>query len=385
MSKKQDYYDVLGVSKTANPDEIKKAYRKLAREYHPDRNNNNPKNEEKFKEIGEAYDVLSDPEKREGYDTFGHEGAQGGGGFGGQGGFGDFGGFENFGGFGDVFEDLFSGGSGSKRRSGKKTSSERGRDLVKDIYISLEEAFLGCYNLSVSYNTKVSCNACKGVGSSKPKDLASCVHCGGSGYSRVRKGIVIMESMCCACKGTGEVFRNPCSKCNGIGNVNGEREIKAKIPKGVEDGMRVRIKGCGEAGACCGDMGDLYLQIIITPHQFFTRNRVDLYCTIPITFAQAVLGGEIEVPTVEGKRLKVTIVSGTQSGCKLKLASKGMMHIETGRRGNMYIEVIIETPVNLNNKQKDIVKQLGEALLEESHPRGKGFFAKLKSYFSCGN
>ncbi len=384
----KDFYQTLGLSKGASAEEIKKAYRKLAMKYHPDQNKDNPDAEAKFKDINEAYDVLKDDQKRAAYDQFGsaafEQGGMGGGAGGFGGGFGR-GGFDasGFGGFSDIFEDMF----GEAMRGGGRSSTGamRGADLQYQMDITLEEAFEG-KEITIKVPVMETCPDCKGSGAEAGTGTEECPACNGSGRMRMQQGFFTIERTCSTCGGTGTIIRNPCKTCGGEGRVRREKTLKVTVPKGIEHGRRIRLAGEGEDGLRGGPSGDLYVLIYIKPHKFFERDGANLYCRVPIPMTTASLGGEIEVPTIEGKRTNIKIPQGTQTGQQLRLRSKGMSIMRSDSRGDMYIEVFVETPVNLNTSQKDMLKRLAEDLSADKagkhSPESSGFLNKMKNLWS---
>ncbi|MEO1018700.1 MAG: molecular chaperone DnaJ [Pseudomonadota bacterium] len=376
---KRDYYDILGVTKAAQDAELKRAYRKLAMQFHPDRNPGDKEAETRFKEVNEAYEVLRDPQKRAAYDQFGHQAfEQGMGGAGGRGG-----GFD-FTSFADVFDDLFgdimggSGGAGGAggRRSG---SSTRGADLRYNLTISLEDAFTG-KRAQIRVPTSVQCDACSGSGSEGGSDPAGCPMCRGAGRVRSQQGFFTVERTCPTCQGTGRVIRDPCTSCSGTGRTQKEKTLAVNVPAGVEDGTRIRLSGEGEAGLRGGQPGDLYIFITVTAHQLFQREDRNIFCRVPITVTTAALGGQIEVPTIEGGRLRVNVPEGTQTGKQIRLRGKGMSELQASSRGDMFIEVVVETPVKLTKRQQELLREFDEAggASDKHHPESEGFFAKVK-------
>jgi len=372
---KQDYYQTLGVPKSASADEIKKAYRKLAMQYHPDRNPGNKEAEAKFKQATEAYEVLKDEQKKAAFDQYGHSAFEQGG-FGGgqgQGGFNDF--SDIFSSFGDIFGDL---GGGGKR---KRSSALRGSDIRYNSEITLEEAFLGV-SKKVSFSIASTCGTCNGSGAegaSKPED---CGTCRGSGKIRAQQGFFIVERTCTSCNGVGQVIKNKCKTCGGQGRVDKEKTLSVKIPAGVEDGNRIRLSGEGEAGARGGQAGDLYVFISIKNHKFFERKNNDIFCEIPIKMTTAALGGSVEIPTIDGIAAKLTIPEGTQTNDQFRLKSKGMTVINSGgRRGDMYVKIFVETPVKLSAEQKSLMAQLDKSIDNNSNPKSEGFFNKVTDFF----
>ena len=380
MNAPKDFYKVLGVDKRASPEDIKKAYRKLAMEHHPDRNKDNPQAEAKFKEINEAYDVLKDPQKRAGYDQFGAAGFPGGGG-GGGGRPSDFSGFG--GAFTDIFEDMFGDmmGRGGAQRSGP----QRGSDMQYTMEISMEEAFSGKES-TIKVPTNEPCDKCQGTGAMPGTGEESCPTCQGQGRMRMQQGFFTIERTCPTCNGAGKVIRDPCNKCSGAGRVRKEKSLRIKIPPGVDNGRRIRLAGEGEAGLRGGPAGDLYVLLAVRPHPLFRRDGANIYCRVPIPMTTAALGGEIEVPMIGGKRTKVKIPAGTQSGQQLRLRGKGMPVLKSNVTGDMYIETAVETPVNLTRGQIDLLKKLDDALggkaASKHSPESSGFFSKVKEAWS---
>ncbi|CAH2214133.1 molecular chaperone DnaJ [Tepidibacter aestuarii] len=374
---KRDYYEVLGVDKSASDQELKKAYRKLAMKYHPDRNPDNKEAEEKFKEANEAYEILSDAQKRQNYDQFGHAGANGG--FGGQGGFdfngSGFGGFEDI--FGDMFGDIF--GGGRSRRNGP----ERGSDIRYRMTISFEEAAFGTEK-EISINRSENCDECSGTGAKPGTSKKTCSTCGGSGEvkqaQRTPFGTMMNVRPCHTCSGTGSIIETPCTKCSGKGEINKKKQVNIKIPAGIDDGSAIRLSGEGELGLRGGPRGDLYVVIDVLPHKLFERDGNNVYCEMPITFAQAALGDEVEVPTLDGK-VKYKIPEGTQTGTVFRLREKGVPRLRSKARGDQYVKVVVEVPKRLSEKQKDILKQFAKESGEEVHEQRKNFFDKMKDLF----
>ncbi len=364
---KQDYYELLGADRDASDEELKKSYRKLAMQYHPDRNPGDEQAEHKFKELSEAYDVLRDGEKRAAYDQFGHAafenaGAQRAGGF-------DFGSS-----FADVFDDLFGDFMGSGRQGGRSRS--RGADLRFNLEITLEDAFHGKKH-TVRVPTSVSCEACEGSGAQNETAPATCPSCRGHGKVRTQSGFFTIERTCPTCQGAGRVIENPCQACHGSGRVQREKSLSVTIPAGVEDGTRIRLGGEGEAGLRGGPAGDLYIFLSISPHRLFRRDGAHIHCRVPIPMTTAALGGTIEVPTVEGNRTRVNIPAGSQSGRQFRLKGKGMPAMRGSGSGDLYIQTMIETPVNLNKRQKELLREFEGAGTSHS-PESEGFFAKVK-------
>jgi len=365
---KVDYYELLEVTRTATDGELKSAYRKLAMKWHPDRNPGNKECETRFKEINEAYDVLKDEQKRAAYDRFGHAAFEQGSGAQGHGFGADFAST-----FSDIFEDLFSGG----RRS--RGGRERGADLRYNMEITLEEAY-GGKTAQVRIPTSVTCEACSGAGAkagSKPK---ACPTCGGAGKVRHTQGFFTLERTCVGCQGRGQVIDNPCPNCSGLGRVTRERTLSVNVPPGVEDGTRIRLGGEGEAGVRGGPNGDLYIFLSLAPHQFFQRDGADLHCRVPISMVAAALGGNFDVPTIDGGQTKVKVPEGTQPGRRFRLAGKGMPVLRTRDRGDMYVQVMVETPQKLNKRQKELLAEFDKHSSNETQPEAAGFFSKVKDF-----
>jgi molecular chaperone DnaJ len=376
---KRDYYEVLGVSKTAEEKELKAAYRKLAKQYHPDANPGDKSAEHKFKEINEAYDCLKDAQKRAAYDRFGHAAFDGGGfGAGRSGGFGP----EFSSSMSDIFEDLFGEFMGGGRRGGgqrRAGSATRGSDLRYNMEITLTEAYSG-KTAQVRLPTSVACETCKGQGSKPGSSPKTCPTCGGHGAVRSTSGFFTVERTCPACQGRGQIISDPCATCNGQGRVTKERTLSVNIPAGVEDGTRIRLAGEGEAGIRGGPAGDLYIFLSIKAHEFFQRDGADLFCRVPISMTAASLGGEIEVPTIDGKKARVSIPEGTQAGKQFRLKSKGMPVLRSSQTGDMYIQVTVETPVNLTRRQRELLREF-EKEARDNSPQSEGFFAKAKAFW----
>lgn len=384
----KDYYKTLGVEKGASDDDIKKAYRKLVTQYHPDRNKDDPKKaEEKFKEVNEAYDVLKDPQKRAAYDRFGEAAFQGGGagpggfGFGG----GDFSGGGGFAGFGDMFEDMFADLMGrAGGRPGGRGSQSRGADVQYTMEITLEDAFKG-KEATIKIPVNAACSACNGSGAEAGTKPETCPTCEGHGRVRMQQGFFTIERTCSTCGGVGTVLRNPCKVCRGAGRMRSDKTLKINIPAGVEAGRRIRLAGEGEAGMRGGPNGDLYILLTLKPHRLFRREGSDLFCRVPIPMTTAALGGQIDAPTIDGKTVPVTIPAGTQNGQQLRLRGKGMSVMRSDSRGDMYMEVFVETPVNLSKKQTELLKQLDETLGGNAggkhSPESSGFFKKVKEFW----
>jgi len=369
---KQDFYEVLGVAKSASADELKAAYRKLAMKHHPDRNPGDKTAEQKFKEINEAYDILKDDQKRAAYDRFGHAAFE----QGGARGPGDFG-FS--GGFADIFDEMFGEFMGGGRRG--QGGSSRGSDLRYNLEISLEESFRG-KQTTVRVQTLVLCDQCRGSGAEAGSRPVTCPTCHGRGRARVQQGFFTIERPCATCQGAGRVIDNPCKSCGGQGRTRREKTLSVNIPPGVEDGTRIRLAGEGEAGVRGAPTGDLYIFITVMPHRIFTRDGANIYCRVPISITTAALGGSIEVPSVDGSRARVTVPPGTQSGHRFRLRGKGMSVLRSPARGDMFIEATVETPVNLNKRQQELLREFEKAGDNAgTHPESEGFFARVKEFF----
>jgi molecular chaperone DnaJ len=379
---KRDYYEVLGVAKDASEDELKRAYRKLAMKYHPDRNQGDKTAEGKFKELNEAYDILKDAEKRAAYDRFGHAAFEQGGGPGA--GPGGFGGEHPFGpDINDIFDQMFGGlGGRSGRRGGGPVG--RGADLRTQVEISLEEAFAGTRK-TIRIPTWVSCEACKGTGAEggASAGIVTCGTCGGSGKVRAQQGFFLIERTCPTCGGSGRIIKNPCKVCNGAGRVQRERTLNVTIPAGVEDGTRIRLSGEGEAGLRGAPSGDLYVDISIKPHRIFQRDGANIFVRVPLRMTQAALGGQVEVPTVDGGRAKVTIPPGTGTGDRFRLRGKGFSVLRSAARGDMFVDVTVETPQNLTKRQQELLAEFEREAEKSgrSSPESEGFFAKVKEFW----
>ena len=372
---KRDYYEVLGVSRTASADEIKKAYRRLAMKHHPDRNKDDASAESKFKEAKEAYDVLSDTDKRATYDRFGHDGLRGAaGGPGGMGGFSA----EGFGDiFGDVFGDIFGGG---RQRGGSQVF--RGADLGYELRLDLEKAVSGD-TVTIDVPTQVPCETCDGSGARKGTKPTTCSTCGGAGQVRMQQGFFSIQQTCPACKGAGTTIGDPCDDCHGRGRVRKTKTLSVKVPAGVDDGDRIRLSGEGEAGRNGGPPGDLYVEIRVKPHKLFEREGADLSTEVPISFATATLGGEVELPTLDG-HVSLKIPAGTQSGKVFRLRGKGVSTVRDARKGDLFAQVAVETPVNLSAEQRDILQKFDKSIRtggEKHSPRTGGWLDTVKRFF----
>ncbi|MCC6000581.1 MAG: molecular chaperone DnaJ [Pararhodobacter sp.] len=377
---KRDFYDVLGVSRGASADDIKKAYRKKAKELHPDRNADNPDAESSFKEVNEAYEALKDPEKKAAYDRFGHaafEGGMGGGGRGPGAGMHPGAGFSSA--FSDVFEDLFGDFMGGARGGNARQRASRGSDLRYNLRVSMEEAFSGVQK-SIRVASLATCDSCNGSGAEGGAEPVSCPTCGGMGKVRAQQGFFTVERTCPTCGGLGQIVKNPCKACGGAGRVEKERTLSVNIPAGVETGTRIRLSGEGEAGLRGGPAGDLYIFIELREHELFQREGLDLHCRVPVSFGTAALGGEVEVPTIDGGRSRVKVPAGVQSGKLLRLRGKGMPALRGGGFGDMMIELVVETPVNLTARQKELLREF-ESMSENNNPEGSSFFSKVRSFW----
>lgn len=371
----QDYYQLLGVAKGASDSDIKKAYRKLAMQYHPDRNPDNKEAEEKFKEVQKAYDILSDPEKRARYDQFGHAGVDpnmgGGGGFGG---FGGAGGFD----FGDIFSQMFGGAAGG----GGRQQNFQGADLRYDIEITLEEAAAGAKK-KITIPTHEECDLCHGSGAKPGTSATTCSTCGGSGVVHVRQAIFQLQQTCPTCHGTGKQIKDPCVKCHGAGLVKTRKTLEVNIPAGIDDEQRIRLAGEGEPGTHGAPSGDLYVVVHIRRHDIFERDGMDLHCELPISFTTAALGGEVEVPTLDG-RVKLNIPKETQTGRRMRVKGKGMKSLRSSATGDLYCHIVVETPVNLTDRQKELLEEfekISTGMERSQTPRQKSFFDKVRDIF----
>ena len=369
---KRDFYEVLGVSRGSDDKALKGAFRKLAMQYHPDRNNGDQTAELRFKEINEAYEVLKDPQKRAAYDRFGHQAFDGGGGFGG-GGAGAGAGFASF---ADIFDEFFGDFRGGGRRSGR----ERGSDLRYNLEVTLDEAFTG-KTVEVEVPTSVACDVCSGSGSKPGTSPKACPTCGGAGRVRASQGgFFHIERTCPACQGRGEVVSDPCTKCSGAGRVDQKRTLSVNIPPGIEDGTRIRLAGEGEAGVRGGPSGDLYIFLSIKPHAFFQRDGADIFCRVPVSFTTASLGGQFEVPTLDGARSRVKVPEGAQSGMQVRLKGKGMPVLRSRQVGDMYVQIVVETPRNLSRRQRELLQEFEQVSNEENNPESSGFFSRVKDF-----
>jgi len=376
---KRDYYDVLGAAKGASAEELKKAYRTKAKELHPDRNSDNPNAEAQFKEVNEAYDVLKDETKKAAYDRYGHAAFEGGGGGGGGGqrGYGQQGDFASA--FSDVFEDLFGDFMGGRGGGQGRSRAQRGSDLRYNLRVSLEEAHQGVHK-AINVPTSVGCDVCRGTGAEGGAEPVACPTCSGMGKVRAQQGFFTVERTCPTCSGAGQIVKNPCKACGGAGRVEKERSLSVNIPAGVETGTRIRLAAEGEAGMRGGPSGDLYIFVEVKDHPIFQRDGIHLFCRVPISIATAALGGEVEVPTIDGGKSRVKVPAGAQTGKQMRLRAKGMPALRGGGVGDMLIELAVETPVNLTSRQKDILREF-EKLSEDNNPEGSTFFSKVKGFW----
>ena len=371
---KRCYYEVLNVERNASADQLKSAFRKLAMKFHPDRNPDNPDSEHKFKEINEAYEILKDEQRRAAYDQFGHAAFENGG-MGGQGnGFGSDFGFGSS--FADVFDDLFSEFVGG-RRGGQRN---RGSDMRYNLEITLEEAFHG-KKTEIRVPTSVTCEPCGGTGAAEGASPIMCPTCSGHGKVRSQQGFFTVERTCPTCHGQGRIIQDPCSVCMGAGRVQKDRTLSINIPEGVEEGTRIRLAGEGEAGLRGGGAGDLYIFLSIAPHEIFQRDGMDLFCRVPISIGTAALGGQLDVPLVGGGRSKVTVPEGTQTGKQFRLRGKGMPGLRGQGKGDLYVQTVVETPVKLTKKQKELLREFEDSSSETNTPESSGFFSKVRQFW----
>ena len=376
---KRDFYEILGVARDADEKVLKSAYRKLAMQFHPDRNPGDASAEASFKEVNEAYDILKDGQKRAAYDRYGHAAFENGGFGGGGAGFGGGGDFAST--MSDIFEE-FLGMGGGRRSSGGR---ERGADLRYNLEITLEEAFTG-KTVEIEVPTSVTCQPCSGSGAKPGSSPTTCRTCGGSGRVRAAQGFFTLERTCPSCQGRGQVISDPCPHCSGVGRVTQERTLSVNIPAGIEDGTRIRLAGEGEAGLRGGPSGDLYIFLSLRPHEFFQRDGADLYCRVPISMTTAALGGQFDVPTVEGGTTRVKVPEGTQNGRQFRLKGKGMPVMRTTQHGDMYIQVTVETPTNLTKRQRELLAEFEKESSGENNPESTGFFARVKDFLdNLGN
>jgi molecular chaperone DnaJ len=372
---KQDYYDALGISRSANADEIKKAYRSLAMKFHPDRNHGDKSAEQKFKEINEAYDVLKDDQKRAAYDRYGHAAFENG-----HAGARGFGGFEfAAGGFADIFDEMFGEFMGRGGRGGQARG--RGGDLRYNLTITLQEAFAG-KQTTIRVPGSAVCDGCSGTGGEKGAHPVACTTCRGTGRIRASQGFFTVERSCHACGGVGKVIEKPCKTCNGAGRVRKEKNLSVNIPAGVDDGTRIRLAGEGEVGMRGAPPGDLYIFLSVAAHPLFKRDGNDLHCRVPLPITTAALGGTIEVPGIDGARVKINVPAGAQTGQHFRLRNKGMSVLRSPSRGDLYVELVVETPVNLTKRQQELLREFEAAGKGKSHsPESEGFFAKVRDFF----
>ena len=370
---KRDYYDVLGVNKSADETEVKKAYRKLAMKYHPDRNQGDTESEVKFKEASEAYSVLHDKKKRSAYDQFGHAAVDGSSGQGG-------GGFDTSQ-FSDIFEDLFGDSSFFSGGNRRRKTNNRGSDLRYDISINLEEAFLG-KKLKVKIPTQVKCDDCSGSGAAKGSQPTTCNVCNGVGQVRSQQGFFSIQQTCPQCQGSGSMISNPCKNCRGSGRSEKKKNLMVTIPKGVDDGSRIRLTGEGEAGPNGGQQGDLYIFVNVNEHEIFSREESHLFAEVPVAMIDATIGGTIEIPTIDGGKARLKIPEGTQTGDQFRLKLKGMPNVRNSAVGDLYIQAKVETPVNLNKKQIEFLKKFQDVSGENDNPLKTAFFKKAKNFWS---
>jgi molecular chaperone DnaJ len=378
---KRDFYEVLGVAKGSDEAALKGAYRKLAMQFHPDRNPGNAEAEHRFKEINEAYDTLKDPQKRAAYDRFGHAAFE-------QGGFGHAnGGAHGFGpeftsSMSDIFEDIFGDFMGGGRARGGQQSRLRGSDLRYNLEISLEEAYLG-RTVEIDVPTLVTCHTCEGSGAKPGTGMSTCKHCGGHGKVRAAQGFFTIERTCPVCQGRGQILEQPCTDCGGQGRRQENRKLSVDVPRGIEDGTRIRLANEGEAGLRGGPPGDLYIFVSVKPHDLFHRDGADLYARVPIAMTTAALGGEFEVPTLDGARAKVKVAPGTQPGQRVRLKSKGMPVLRSKDCGDLYVQLDVETPQNLSRRQRELLEEFHALTTKDTSPTSEGFFAKLKNIFDA--
>jgi molecular chaperone DnaJ len=375
MATKRDYYEILGVSKTANAEELKKAFRKQAMQFHPDRNPGNAEAEHKFKEVNEAYDVLRDDQKRAAYDQYGHAAFEGG--MGGRGGGQGF----DFTSFSDIFDDLFGEFMGGRGGGGQRGQGNRGSDLRYNLEISLEDCFKG-KTAKIRVPTSIACEACDGSGAEAGAQPVACPTCKGAGKVRAQQGFFTIERACPTCGGAGRVIEKPCKVCGGAGRTHKEKTLSVDIPPGVDEGNRIRLAGEGEAGLRGGAPGDLYVFLSVKPHRLFRREGQHLHCRVPVSMTTAALGGSVEVPTLDGGQARITLPEGTQTGKQFRLRGKGMPSLQQSGfgagNGDLYIQVMVETPVKLSKKQRELLEEFAKLDDQESSPESTGFFDKVK-------
>lgn len=378
---KRDYYETLGVARGASAEELKKAYRQKAKELHPDRNADNPDAEAQFKEVNEAYDVLKDADKKAAYDRYGHAAFEGGMGASARPGGAGFRQQADFASaFSDVFDDLFGDFMGGRGGGGNgRTRAVRGNDLRYNLRISLEEAYAGLQK-TINVTTAVACGSCKGTGADGGSEPQTCPTCSGMGKVRAQQGFFTVERTCPTCNGLGQTIKNPCKTCHGAGRVEKEKSLSVNIPAGVETGTRIRLAGEGEAGMRGGPTGDLYIFIEVKDHDLFQRDGINLFCRVPVSMAAAALGGDIEVPTIDGGKSRVKIPEGSQSGRQMRLRAKGMPALRGKEVGDMFIELAVETPVNLTARQKELLREFDKQS-EENNPQSEGFFSSVKNFW----
>jgi molecular chaperone DnaJ len=371
---KRDYYDVLGITRGASEQDIKSAFRRLAKDCHPDRNASDKSAEQKFKELNEAYEALKDPQKRAAYDQFGHAA------FDGRGGHGHGFGPDFASSMSDIFDDLFGEFMGGRRGGSRRSGRERGADLRYNMEVLLTEAY-GGKTAQIRVPTSVTCEGCTGTGANPGTKPSACPTCGGIGKVRASQGFFTIERTCPGCHGRGEIISDPCSECSGKGRVVKERQLSVNIPAGVEDGTRIRLAGEGEAGLRGGPAGDLYIFLSIKPHEFFQRDGADIFCRVPISMTTAALGGQIDVPTIDNGKTRVKVPEGTESGKQFRLKGKGMPVLRSKVTGDMYIQVEVETPKSLNARQRQLLEEFERESNRETSPHSSGFFAKMKEFF----
>lgn len=367
---KADFYETLGVARGADDKELKSAYRKLAMQFHPDRNPGDHSAEHKFKEVSEAYECLKDPQKRAAYDRFGHAAFQNGGG--GPGGFGGGGGFS------DIFEDIFGEMMGGRRRDPRR--AERGADLRYNMEITLEEAYAG-KTAQIHVPSSISCTDCSGTGAKPGSQMSTCLMCGGHGKVRASQGFFSIERTCHQCQGRGQTIKDPCPKCAGQGRITQERSLSVNIPAGIDDGTRIRLANEGEAGAHGSPSGDLYIFLSVRPHELFQRDGADLYCKVPISMTTAALGGQFEVATLDGTQTRVKVPEGTQNGKQFRLKGKGMPVLRQPQIGDLYIQTAVETPQSLSKRQRELLEEFDKLSSNQNSPESSGFFNRMKDFF----
>ncbi|MBQ8826865.1 MAG: molecular chaperone DnaJ [Oscillospiraceae bacterium] len=382
MADKRDYYEVLGVQKGATPDEIKKAFRQMAKKYHPDLNPNNKEAEDKFKEVNEAYEVLSDPDKKSRYDQFGHAGVDpsyGGGGYGG----GFSGGFGDMGDIGDIFNSFFGGGFGGSSSRSNPNAPRRGQDIQTSVEINFMDACFG-KEIELTINRLEKCSECGGSGSAHGSGAETCPDCHGTGQVKATQrtpfGMISTQKPCTRCGGKGKIISNPCPKCNGNGRSTVSKKINVSVPAGIDDGQTLQVSGQGHAGTNGGPSGDLHVVITVRPDPIFERDGYDIHTDIPITYAQAVLGDEITVPTIDGN-VKYNVPEGTQTGTIFRFKGKGVKRIRSTARGDQYVHVVVEVPKNLTKKQKELLREFEASLTDDNYNKKTSFFDRLKEMF----